>query len=123
MAEKHSVALVEKKKVQGTSENAANMAAMQFGRVDEYKDSKEDFKSYMERFEQWLLANDIPNEKKVSVFLSIVGADTYGLLKNLVTPTKSSEMQVHPAAACRSRRGCTWGGAARAAPPTMLLIG
>ncbi len=29
----------------------------------------------------------------------------------------------HPAAACRSRRGCTWGGAARAAPPTMLLIG
>ncbi len=31
--------------------------------------------------------------------------------------------QVHPAAACRSRRGCTWGGAARATPPTMLLIG
>ncbi len=29
----------------------------------------------------------------------------------------------HPAAACRSRRGCTWGGAARAAPPTMLFIG
>ncbi len=92
MAEKHSVALVEKKKVQGMSENAANMAAMQFGRVDEYKDLKEDFESYMERFEQWLLANDIPNEKKVSVFLSVVGADTYGLLKNLVTPTKPSEM-------------------------------
>ncbi len=35
----------------------------------------------------------------------------------------SKYTQVHPAAACRSRRGCTWGGAARAAPPTMLLIG
>ncbi len=40
------------------------MVAMQFGRVDEYKESKEDFESYMERFEQWLLANDIANEKK-----------------------------------------------------------
>ncbi len=88
--------LSKKKGEQGTSENAAknvaNMAAMQFGRVDEYKESKEDFESYMERFEQWLLANDIANEKKVSVFLSVIGADTYGLLKNLVTPTKPSEM-------------------------------
>ncbi len=40
------------------------MAAIQFGRVDEYKESKEDFESYMERFEQWVLANDIANEKK-----------------------------------------------------------
>ncbi len=88
--------LSRKKREQGTSENAAknvaNMAAMQFGRVDEYKESKEDFESYMERFEQWLLANDIANEKKVSVFLSVIRADTYGLLKNLVTPTKPSEM-------------------------------
>ncbi len=79
MAEKHCVALVEKKREQGTSENAAknvaNMVAMQFGCVDEYKESKEDFESYMERFEQWLLANDIANEKKVSVFLSVIGAD------------------------------------------------
>ncbi len=30
--------------------------------------------------------------KKVSVFLSVIGADTYGLLKNLITPTKPSEM-------------------------------
>ncbi len=37
---------------------------------------------------------------------------------------KSSTLsEKHPAAACRSRRGCTWGGAARVAPPTMLLIG
>ncbi len=40
---------------------------------------------------------------------------------NVTEASRSSEK--HPAAACRSRRGCTWGGAARAAPPTMLLIG
>ncbi len=68
------------------------MAAMQFGHVDEYKESKEDFESYMERFEQWLLANNIANEKKIRLFLSFIGADTYWLLKNLVTPTKPSEM-------------------------------
>lgn len=68
------------------------MAAIQFGRVEEYKESKEDFESYIERFEQWLLANDIASEKKVSVFLSVIGAETYGLLKNLVTPTKPSAM-------------------------------
>ncbi|RXN20196.1 olfactory receptor 4C3-like protein [Labeo rohita] len=44
--------------------NVANMAAMQFGLVDEYKEAKEDFESYIERFEQWLLANDIASEKK-----------------------------------------------------------
>ncbi|KAL0154044.1 hypothetical protein M9458_050650 [Cirrhinus mrigala] len=38
---------------------------MQFGRVDEYKEPKEDFESYIERFEQWLLANDIASKKKV----------------------------------------------------------
>ncbi|KAI2647716.1 hypothetical protein H4Q32_024734 [Labeo rohita] len=59
------------------------MAAMQFGRVDEYKEAKEDFESYIERFEQWLLANDIASDKKVSVFLSVIGAETYGLLKHV----------------------------------------
>lgn len=67
------------------------MAAMQFGHVDEYKEAEEDSESYIEHFEQWLLANDISSEKKVSVFLSVIGAETYGMLKNIVTPMKLSE--------------------------------
>uniref|UniRef100_A0A3Q1F3H9 Retrotransposon gag domain-containing protein n=1 Tax=Acanthochromis polyacanthus TaxID=80966 RepID=A0A3Q1F3H9_9TELE len=62
------------------------------GRVDEYNESKEDFDSYLERLEQWLLANDIEDEKKVCVFLSVIGADTYKLLKNLVSPKVPSAL-------------------------------
>ncbi|KAL1277327.1 hypothetical protein QQF64_024000 [Cirrhinus molitorella] len=68
---------------------------MQFGRMDEYKESKEDFESHIKRLEQWLLANDTASEKKVSVFLSVIGAETYGLLKNLVTQTKREHIEEH----------------------------
>uniref|UniRef100_A0A3B5LGC2 Retrotransposon gag domain-containing protein n=1 Tax=Xiphophorus couchianus TaxID=32473 RepID=A0A3B5LGC2_9TELE len=67
--------------------------AMHVGRVVEYDESKEDFESYLERLEQWMLANDVPDEKVVCTFLSVIGADTYGLLKNLVSPKVPSTMQ------------------------------
>ncbi len=64
MAKKHCVHKKKGARHEWKRYNVANMVAMQFGRVDEYKESKEDFESYIERFEQWLLANDIANEKK-----------------------------------------------------------
>lgn len=63
------------------------------GRVDEYNDAKEDFESYLERLEQWMLANEIKDEKKVCVFPSVIVADAYKLPKNLVSPTVPSTMQ------------------------------
>ncbi|XP_026046823.1 uncharacterized protein K02A2.6-like [Astatotilapia calliptera] len=66
--------------------------AMHVGRVEEYNESKEDFESYLERLEQWMLANDVSDEKKVCTFLSVIGADTYRLLKNLVSPRVPSTM-------------------------------
>uniref|UniRef100_A0A3P9DS45 Retrotransposon gag domain-containing protein n=1 Tax=Maylandia zebra TaxID=106582 RepID=A0A3P9DS45_9CICH len=58
----------------------------------EYNESREDFESYLERLEQWMLANDVSDEKKVCTFLSVIGADTYRLLKNLVSPRVPSTM-------------------------------
>ncbi|KAJ8352134.1 hypothetical protein SKAU_G00236100 [Synaphobranchus kaupii] len=40
------------------------MATMQVGRVDEFKESQEDFGNYMERLEQWMIANEIKDERK-----------------------------------------------------------
>lgn len=60
------------------------------GSISEYKEGKEDFESYLERLEQWMVANEVEDEKKVSVFLSLIGADAYKLLKSLLQPEKPS---------------------------------
>lgn len=61
--------------------------------MDEYKESREDFESYLELLELWMFANDIKEDKNVSVFLSVIGAETYGLLKRLITPDTPSTLQ------------------------------
>ncbi len=66
--------------------------ALRVGRVDEYNKSKEDFDSYLERLEQWMLANEADDDKKVCVFLSVIRADTYKLLKNLMSPALPSTL-------------------------------
>lgn len=63
---------------------------MNFGRIEEFSSATEDFATYIERFEQFLAANDVPDGKKVPVFLSVIGAKTYSLLKNLVSPEQPS---------------------------------
>ncbi|XP_071492237.1 uncharacterized protein [Diadema antillarum] len=59
---------------------------MNFGRIGEYNPGTEDFSTYIERFEQFMVANDVQEGKKVAVFLSVIGAKTYALLKSLVSP-------------------------------------
>ena len=47
---------------------------------------QEKFTAYLERIELLFEANDIVEEKKVPVFLTVVGVPTYGLLRNLLAP-------------------------------------
>ncbi len=54
------------------------------GQIGEFDRSCETFKCYSERIAQYFIANDIKDEKKVAVFLSVMGSQTYGLLKNLL---------------------------------------
>ena len=44
------------------------------GRLDELQVGTEDFDCYVERMEQYFIANDIPERKKVPAFLSAIGA-------------------------------------------------
>ena len=63
-----------------------------FGKVDEFDGSKEEWTQYVERLEHFFVANDITDAgKKRAVLLSVVGASTYALLRNLVSPTKPGE--------------------------------
>ena len=56
------------------------------GCLDELQVGTKDFDCYVERMEQYFIANDIPEGKKVPAFLSGIGAKAYELLCNLVAP-------------------------------------
>ncbi|XP_053372930.1 uncharacterized protein K02A2.6-like [Mercenaria mercenaria] len=57
-----------------------------FGKISEFQDGQESFLNYEERLVQFFEANEVPDEKLVPVFLSVIGSTAYGVLKNLVAP-------------------------------------
>ena len=67
------------------------MATVVHGQLSEYQES-EGWDSYSERLDFYFAANDIKDaDKKKAVFLSACGANTYKLLRNLVTPNKPND--------------------------------
>ena len=57
-----------------------------YGRIKEFCPEEETVESYLER-----IANEIADEKKVAVFLSVISSKTYTILRSLVVPAKPSE--------------------------------
>lgn len=43
------------------------------GRIGEFDERTDDFESYIERFEHYVTANDVPDGKKKSVFYTVMG--------------------------------------------------
>ncbi|XP_065071854.1 uncharacterized protein LOC135696403 [Rhopilema esculentum] len=61
--------------------------AQVLGQVGPYNEGKEDWACYVERLEQFFIANDITEaSKKRAVLLSGIGPSTYSVLRNLMTP-------------------------------------
>ena len=58
------------------------------GHVEPFQLGVEDWDQYTERLEQYYIANEIAAEKNVAVLLTMVGAKTYSLLRDLIAPTK-----------------------------------
>ena len=64
-----------------------------FGKIDEFDSACEDWPQYEEQLGHFFTANSIDNaDKKRAVFLTIIGAATYKLLRTLVSPSKPGEM-------------------------------
>lgn len=61
------------------------------GNIGEFDENVEQWSSYTERFEYFLQANAIGDEKIVPTFLSVIGAKTFTLLRSLVQPRKPGE--------------------------------
>ena len=64
--------------------------AVTIGSIGPYLES-EDFETYVDRVELFFDANSIADNKKVSTFLSVVGAQVYSLVQNLVSPKKPKD--------------------------------
>lgn len=63
------------------------------GSLSEFSEKDGDWVEYVERLEHFFLANDIVDEEKQrSILLSVCGAKTYRLIRNLATPQKPGEI-------------------------------
>ena len=65
------------------------MASHRVGRIEEFTVRGEDWQVYLERLEQYLLANDVKAteaegcSREVAVFLTVIGSQPYKLLRSL----------------------------------------
>ena len=61
-------------------------------RLDEFNEGQEEWRSYMERVDNYFTANDIVDtDKKRANLLSACGAQTYKLVRSLVAPQKPTK--------------------------------
>ena len=58
------------------------------GTVDAFQVGVNHWEQYAERLDQYFAANNIADEKKLAVFLTVIGAKTYVLLSDLLAPAK-----------------------------------
>ena len=67
------------------------MATKTFGQLPQFDPESETISAYIERADLFCAANDVPNEKKVSVFLTVIGGKTYTRLRSLLSPQLPQE--------------------------------
>ena len=58
------------------------------GKIESFDDTKENWETYVERIEQFFLANDINDDHKVPTLLSLIGGKTYTLLRDILASEK-----------------------------------
>ncbi len=64
------------------------------GKIDAFDNATDDWTLYCERIEQYFKANDIDDDKRVSVLLSAIGGKAYALLRSLTAPTNPADLSL-----------------------------
>ena len=63
-----------------------------YGKIGEFKESEESWTQYIERLEQYFLANDVEDAgEKRAILLSVCGSKTYALARDLLQPARPAE--------------------------------
>ena len=60
--------------------------AATLGHVEPFDLNKDDWSRYTERLGQFFVANDVKDDAKVAVFLTVIGSKAYNLLHSLLAP-------------------------------------
>ncbi|XP_073948812.1 uncharacterized protein [Choristoneura fumiferana] len=63
---------------------------MSVGKVGPFDMNKDCWDLYIERLEQYFIANDVKEAVKVATLITVIGADAYELMVNLCTPARPS---------------------------------
>ena len=58
------------------------------GSMDIFDPDSDSWPAYIERLDQFIAANEIPDGKKVAVLLTVIGTKAYTLLRTILAPTK-----------------------------------
>ena len=61
--------------------------AAHLGRIGEFDPQTESVTTYLERLALFMDANEVADERKVAVLLTVIGPKVYGVLKSLLSPT------------------------------------
>ena len=61
------------------------------GFMDAYNPDTDDWSAYVERLDLFFLANEIKDDKKVAVLLTVLGTKAYSLLWTIIAPSKPAE--------------------------------
>ena len=62
------------------------------GTIENFSISHDNWSEYVERVEQYFIANGINDaDKKKGTLLTVIGSEAYRLLRNLVAPAKPAE--------------------------------
>ncbi|XP_033217517.1 uncharacterized protein LOC117173199 [Belonocnema kinseyi] len=59
-----------------------------FGRMEPFDEKVESWRNYVERFELFCEANDVPAEKKAIVFFTVMGSKWYNTFRDVCVPEK-----------------------------------
>ena len=74
---------------------ATRMGFPTLGSLEPFDPATGDWATYTDRFEQFILADDVKGEDKiVATFLTVVGSTTYNLLRDLLAPEKPSSRKL-----------------------------
>ena len=69
------------------------MAALISGLLEQFDQSKYSVTRYMQRFELFVKANDIPEDRKKSVFLTAISYDSYEVLANIFEKSEQETLE------------------------------
>ncbi|XP_072400642.1 uncharacterized protein [Diabrotica undecimpunctata] len=56
------------------------------GYIEQFNPAKSDITSYIERLEQLFICNVVEEDKEVPLLISLIGGETYSVLKDLLAP-------------------------------------